>query len=662
MTPVPPILEPEKEFFAHRIEFAGSVLDAINLGFSNGLAVTSALKSLLTDAFTKLEDELKGLLPSTTMPTTPSTATTMPSTATADGCPHFTTYDGLHFDFQGAGEFIAARSTQAGNTFQVQMRIEPEGSLDSAVSIITQIAVQVGTDRITFGVPQGTDAPRPDVVLVNGAPAAISQTNPVLTFDGGTVTEVSASEYRVALNTGEVVTVNPFGNGMGYSITLPTNGAPGSVQGFLGPDEGQANDFQLPDGTVLQQPLTQNQLYHQFADAWRVTDSNSLFDYGPGQTTASFTNTMFPREILTLADFSPDLVAKAAALATAAGITDPTLAADAEFDYLSMGNPSYFSEDATVAARNSTVPIPAVITQLVPPPPSIGVLPVDPQVVEAAGDTTPVAFVVNLTSAAATDTVVDYTAASPTGTTSGKDFLTAADFGGTLPSGSVTIPAGQTQADLTIDVPNSAIGSASDKWLMVTTSSPGGNLLYSPAGQAEILNNQSNQSGTPIGFDGDQVSLAAYYPEIAPTNIIGAGSATVAPGITTFPSFAALENGSDSTRLADGSLALSGDTMTFLYSSSEEGTSFIGAPFNGYEIQTAESDPAITAASIISTNIPGFTAADLSFSSHTVDVNVAGLTLPRDAPGSIVLGFSFADQSLDVLTPVRTNMLAPINT
>jgi hypothetical protein len=35
------------------------------------------------------------------------------------------------------------------------MRIEPEGKEDSSVSIITQIAVQVGSDRVTFGVPQG---------------------------------------------------------------------------------------------------------------------------------------------------------------------------------------------------------------------------------------------------------------------------------------------------------------------------------------------------------------------------------------------------------------------------------------------------------------------------------------------------------------------------
>ena len=369
------------------------------------------------------------------------------------------------------------------------MRIEPEGAEDSSVSIITQIAVEVGNERVTFA------ADRAQVVWVDGAPVSISQGDPVFTLPGGVVTELNTNEYRVVLNTGEVVTVNPFGDGMGFAVQLAPTDGPGSIQGFLGPDEGQANDFQLPDGTVLQQPLTQDQLYQTFANAWRVTDATSLFDYGPGQDTETFTNTMYPREILTLADFPPDLVSAAAAMAAAAGITDPALAADAEFDYITMGDPSFFSEDATVAALNPTTSTPAVITQTTTPPPSIGVNPEDPKTLEAAGATTAVAFMVNLTSAAATDTVVDYAVVPANGTTSGKSFLNAADFGGTPPSGAVTVAAGQTETEITIDVPNSAIGSAPDRWVMVAVTSPDGDLIYDPTGQTEIVNNQP-EAGT----------------------------------------------------------------------------------------------------------------------------------------------------------------------
>src|SRR5205807_9956787 len=70
---------------------------------------------------------------------------------------------------------------------------------------------------------------------------------------------------------------------------------PGSVQGLLGTDSGNpANDLALPDGTVLPQPVSQSTLYGQYADAWRITDQTSLFDYAPGQSTATFTNEDFP--------------------------------------------------------------------------------------------------------------------------------------------------------------------------------------------------------------------------------------------------------------------------------------------------------------------------------------------------------------------------------
>jgi len=50
------------------------------------------------------------------------------------------------------------------------------------------------------------------------------------------------------------------------------------VQGLLGSNSGQATDFQLPNGSVLPQPLGDDQLLGAFADAWRVAPGASLFD------------------------------------------------------------------------------------------------------------------------------------------------------------------------------------------------------------------------------------------------------------------------------------------------------------------------------------------------------------------------------------------------
>ena len=413
---------------------------------------------------------------------------------------------------------MASRSTIKGDTFQVQIRLEPEGSPDSSVSIITQIAVQVGTDRVTF-VPTSSPNPesgRAQVVWVNGAPVSIGPSDPVFTLPDGTVTEVSSNEYTVVWNTGESVTINPFGDGMGLSVSLSPTEGPGSVQGLFGSDTGEANDIALPDGTVLPQPVSDDDFYQEFADAWRVTQATSLFDYGPGQSTATFTDTQYPREVLTLADFPPDLVSAAAALAAAAGITDPSLAAAAEFDYISMGDPAIFAEDAAVHSVGGTGTTPTEIVPSVAPAQNIGVIAVASQIVEDSGGATPVVFNLELSYTATQPTVVEYSVVSggTINSTSGQNFFTADDFGGVLPSGSVTFEPGESKIAVTIDVPNLALGGVTDKWLQVAVASPDGYSIFAPAADTDVVSN-TPVAGLPAKLSLAQVTAvpaATEYP------------------------------------------------------------------------------------------------------------------------------------------------------
>ena len=50
------------------------------------------------------------------------------------------------------------------------------------------------------------------------------------------------------------------------------------------------DDFQLRDGTVLPQGLSQQELYEQFAASWRIDQSESLFDYEEGENTLNFSH------------------------------------------------------------------------------------------------------------------------------------------------------------------------------------------------------------------------------------------------------------------------------------------------------------------------------------------------------------------------------------
>ncbi len=92
----------------------------------------------------------------------------------------------------------------------------------------------------------------------------------------------------------------------------------------------------LPDGTRLPAAIDaahRNQVvYGQFADAWRLTDSTTLFDYDSGKSTASYTIKPYPTnpKYASVADLSADQVS--AGNSACSAITDTELHDDCVFD------------------------------------------------------------------------------------------------------------------------------------------------------------------------------------------------------------------------------------------------------------------------------------------------------------------------------------------
>jgi hypothetical protein len=249
----------------------------------------------------------------------------------SNGDPHLLSVNGVRYDFQAAGEFTLLRS--ADGSVDIQARQEP--FVDTGdVSTNTAIAAKVGSHRVgVYAVSDGLQA-RVDgaVVDLGSGPMDLGGGASISNYSSG-----STHGFEIVFPDGtKMWTLSVAAWGINAQIrpsaSLKVNGV-----GLLGPIVLSGLKVPaLPNGTRLPASTDRAQqyqlLYGQFADAWRVTDSTTLFDYVPGKSTASYTIKPYPIEgrALTLADLTPAQLAAGEAACTA--ITDPGLHDECVFD------------------------------------------------------------------------------------------------------------------------------------------------------------------------------------------------------------------------------------------------------------------------------------------------------------------------------------------
>lgn len=210
-------------------------------------------------------------------------AQTCSACGAGEGCsagdPHLVTFDRTFFDYQGAGEYVLARSDDG--AFEVQVRtVAHPGCLGFATN-----------ERIA--------------VLAGGARIEIDGTGQGVTVDGELLANLSAVTRgaRVSRTDPTVVVESPQGDRVTVTSTgiawldvtvAPSPTRAGAMSGLLGDMDGDpTDDFATADGYVPATPVDVDYLRWAFGGSWRVTDATSLFTYGPGETTATFTDDAF---------------------------------------------------------------------------------------------------------------------------------------------------------------------------------------------------------------------------------------------------------------------------------------------------------------------------------------------------------------------------------
>jgi hypothetical protein len=225
-----------------------------------------------------------------------------------NGDPHIRTVNGVNYDFHGMGEFVVL---QKGNDTVIQARQKPvttagpinnaHTGLASCVSLNSAVAAQVGDQRISYQ-PSLDGSADPDGMQLRLNGRLLNLQDQVVDLGGGGSLSQGPTGQGITVQfpdgTTLVATPHWWSSHSQWYLNLGVFNTPAyqGIMGFI-----PAGDWlpALPDGQSMgPKPASVNQRFEDlnktFANAWRVTDQSSLFDYAPGQSTATFTNHLWP--------------------------------------------------------------------------------------------------------------------------------------------------------------------------------------------------------------------------------------------------------------------------------------------------------------------------------------------------------------------------------
>jgi hypothetical protein len=291
-----------------------------------------------------------------------------------EGDPHITTADGIHYNFQGAGEFISLTDPDGS---EIQTRTRPVSTdfvgtdaydeLTTCVTLNTAVAARVGPHRVTWepnlsGVPDPSGLQlRIDGDLTSLGPQGVNLGS------GGRVVPQSGGALEVDFPDGKTLLVTPtwwaaesewYLNENVTHLGLSSGDGTGAGTGIAGDLATGSWLPALPNGKSVGPmpaglPGRYDELYGTFANAWRVHEKDSLFDYAQGTSTNSFTIRDWPpKEPPCTVRGEKPLEPGSETLAHGAcrGIADKNRRADCIFDVRTTGD-SIFAKSYVATQR-----------------------------------------------------------------------------------------------------------------------------------------------------------------------------------------------------------------------------------------------------------------------------------------------------------------------
>jgi hypothetical protein len=223
--------------------------------------------------------------------------------ATSLGDTHLTTFDGLYYDFQASGDFVLARN---GSDFEVQTRQASGAPTWPNAAVNKAVAMRMGKTRVAIYI-------EPTRLIIDDKSTDLADGKSVLLPTGVQVSR-HGDLYLVSSETGNSVSATL--NSTWIDVTVGLGRAPlTETRGLLGNPKGNSRELATSNGVVLRAPVSFIDLYHTYADSWRVQPNESLF------TLETTIRPGIPDKPFFASDLDPQASARALTACKAAGIT-----------------------------------------------------------------------------------------------------------------------------------------------------------------------------------------------------------------------------------------------------------------------------------------------------------------------------------------------------
>jgi hypothetical protein len=223
------------------------------------------------------------------------------------GDTHLMTFDGLYYDFQASGDFVLA---QDGPDFVVQSRQASGAPTWPDASVNKAVATRMGGTRIAIYI-------EPTRLDVDGVATALADGDTILRPTGAQISRVG-NVYSISDERGNRVRATL--NNTWIDVAVGLGLAPHSgVRGLLGNPGGNGQELVTADRVVLKAPVLFRDLYHTYAESWRVSPKESLFTR---ETSIKFG---IPAKPFYASDLTREQSARALAACRAAGVKNPVL-------------------------------------------------------------------------------------------------------------------------------------------------------------------------------------------------------------------------------------------------------------------------------------------------------------------------------------------------